>query len=126
MPKPTKERTDKAREACKQVAEILRKHPEFDQFNPSEDLLAHGNSDHFTVITADIRFLKSGQAIFQTPPGPEYEDYDWPTLVGEDTLEKAAREAANSAGLRLTEDLNIYISPSEKGWVEVGYQFLHR
>ena len=99
--------------------------PEFDQFRPDEDLQTV-TREHFTLVTADIRFDKTGKEIFRTPGGPEGEDYDWPNLVGGKIIHKVAAEAARKAKLRITKDLRIFIQPNEKGWVEVGYQFLHK
>ena len=124
MPKPSKQRTDKARTACLQAVAILRKHPEFDEFRQHDDLMTNTNQ-FYTTVTADIRFVKTGQEIFRTPSGLQHDDYDWPTLVGTDTLRKAALQAAQKAKLKMTKTTRIYIAPSEKGWVEVGYQFLH-
>ena len=121
MPIPTSERIKKAGNACSEAVKILRKHPEFDEHRP-EDMLTEKHQDH-TIVTADVRFTKSGQEIFRNPA--EIEDYDWPALVGGKILEKAAREAAKKARLKLTQNVRVYIMPSEKGWVEVGYQFLH-
>ena len=123
MPKPTKQRRDKARNACMEAVAILRQHPEFDEFNEEYDLFTNVHQDHYTVTTAHIRFLKSGTHIFRNPPG--LEDHDWPELVGQKILEKAAREAAGKVQLKITKNVQIYIASSEKGWVQVGYKFYH-
>ena len=123
MPKPTKQRRDKAIYACREAVTILRQHPEFEEFSEEHDPSTHVHQDYYTVITAHIGFLKSGTHIFRNPPG--LEDHDWPELVGRKILEKAAREAAGKAQLKITKNIHIYIAPSEKGWVQVGYQFSH-
>ena len=124
MPKPTRQRLSKARTACLETAATLRRHPEFDSFRPEENLHTQEN-DHSTIITADIRFDKNGQHVLRTPEGLQGEDYDYPTLVGGKILYRAAQDAARKTKLKLTANVNIHIVPSEKGWVEVGYQFIH-
>ena len=123
MPRPTNKRIEKATRACTEAVAILCKHPEFDQFNP-EDLVVNKRPEHYTTVTADIGFLKSGKEIFRNPA--RMEDHDWPDLVGTDILEKAAKEAAKKVGLRITSTVKTYVSPNEKGWVNVGYKFLHQ
>ena len=124
MTKPSDKRLKIAEQACLEAVRILREHPEFDNFNPHDDLTVNKMPEHFTIVTADVRFLKSGTEIFQNPP--QLEDHDWPILVGDNILKEAAQQGAEQAGLRLSENDRIYILPSEKGRVEVGYQFLHQ
>ena len=102
---------------------ILRKHPEFDQHGADETRPSLNRRDKDTTVTADTQFLKSGREIFKNPPG--LEDHDWPELVGQRVLEKALRQAAKTARLKITGNVRIYIMPIQKGWVEIGYQFLH-
>ena len=120
MAKPSSKRIQKAQEACREAVRTLRKHPEFDQYE--EDESVH-RQERFTIVTADLRFTKSGQEIFRNPP--ELEDHDYPVLVGSKVLTQALQEAAWTAALKMTRNVRIYITPSEKGWVEMGYQFLH-
>ena len=127
MPKPSDNRLKEAGQSCLEAVRILREHPEFDnfdQFNPGDDLTVNKMPEHFTLVTANVRFLKNGTEIFQNPP--QLEDHDWPILVGDNILTEAAQRGAEQAGLSLTENERTYILPSEKGWVEVGYQFLHQ
>ena len=124
MPTTTKRRMDKASQACLETAAILSSHPEFDQFNKEEDLSTFTHYGGHTVVCADIRFLKDGTEIFKNPLHED--DHDWPDLVGRHILESAAKRAAKTAGLRLNPTTKIYIAPSEKGWVRVGYQFVNQ
>ena len=122
MPTPSSERIRKAQLACTETAAVLRKHPEFWQQEggrPSVDR----NSAH-TTVSLELQFTKSGREIFRNPP--DMEDHDWPDLVGRKILEKAARQGARNANLKLTKNVRILTNPGEKGWVEVGYQFLHQ
>lgn len=124
MPKPTNQTTRKAKEACREIVRILRKHPEFDEHRPEQDMETRENPyTSTTVVTAHIRFQKYGKDIFQNTH--DLEDYDFPSLVGGKLLRKAAQDAARHEGLKLNPKRRIYINPSEKGWVEVGYEFIH-
>ena len=119
MTTPSRERIRKAELACAETAAMLRKHPEFRQQEvggPSVDR----NSSH-TTVSLELQFTKSGREIFRNPPAME--DHDWPDLVGRKILEKAARQGAKKAGLKLTKNVRMLTNPGEKGWVEVGYQF---
>lgn len=118
------ERLDKARTAVSAAAKQLTRHPEC-EMNPSEINVEVHSNQHFTVVAADLLFNKTGKAIFENPH--KYDsDYDHPVLVGEDTLADAMRDAAKTARIRMTPNVKTYISPSEKGWVEVGLQFIHK
>ena len=120
MAKPSSERIRKAQEACREAVRALQKHTEFDQYQ--EDESVH-RQERFTIVTTDLRFIKSGQEIFRNPP--ELEDHDFPVLMGSKVLTQALQEAARTAALKMTQNVRIYIAPIEKGWVEMGYQFLH-
>ena len=122
MPAPRSERISKARLACAETAAVLRKHPEFWQ-QEGEHPSVDRNNTH-TTVALELQFTKSGRKIFRNPPGME--DHDWPDLVGKKILERAARQGAGKAGLKLTKNVRIITNPGEKGWVEVGYQFLHQ
>ena len=123
MPKPSAARIRKAKQACLEAVTILRKHPEFDEFREEQDLLTIDHPPHSTSVTAHIRFDKYGREIFSNANAPD-EDYDWPTLVGAKVLKAAAQAGAKKARLKITANTRIVVWASEKGWVEVGYDFL--
>ena len=122
MPAPSNERIQKAQRACAETAAVLRKHPEFWQ-QEGEHPSVDRKSAH-TTVALELQFTKSGRQIFRNPPNME--DHDWPDLVGRKLLEKAARQGAKKANLKLTKNVRILTDPGGKGWVEVGYQFLHQ
>ena len=122
MPKPSAARIRKAQQACDEIVRQLRKHPEFEQHQPEndQDILGIGNS---TAVLADVRFCKSGQTMFRAHPDDEDDDY--PILVGAKHLFQTARDAAKTTKLKMTRSVRVYVSPNEKGWASVGYQFMH-
>lgn len=122
MPAPSKDRVRKAQQACLEAVAILKKHPEFDEFRRDEDLELD-RQPHHTTVAAHIRFDKFGKEIFKNPM--PHDDYDWPELVGRKILANAAKQGAKAAKLKLTANTKVIVSPSEKGWVLVGYDFLH-
>ena len=122
MPTPSSERIRKAQTACAETAAALRKHPEF--WQQEGDIPCVDRNNAHTRVALDLQFTKSGREIFRNPP--DMEDHDWPDLVGRKILEKAARQGAKKANLKLTKNVRIITNPGEKGWVEVGYQFLHQ
>ena len=122
MAKPSSERIRKAQEACRETVQTLRRHPEFDEHREDQDRSIH-RRERWTNVTANVRFSKSGSEIFRNPP--ELEDHDFPVLVGGKVLTQALRKAARTATLKMTHNVRLHIAPSEKGWVEIGYQFLH-
>ena len=126
MPKPTKQRIQKAEHACREIVTIMRRHREFDDHRSEHDQSTYTGHNGSTIVAADIRFIKDGREILHTPEGLLGEDYDNPNLVGGRVLLQAARAAAKQATLRLNDTTRVYICTSEKGWVEVGYEFLNQ
>ena len=120
MPKPSSQRTRKAQEACREAVRTLERHREFDQHQGEESIR---QQEKYTNVTAYIRFTKSGREIFRNPP--EVEDHDFPVLVGTKALTQTLKEAARKATLKMTRNVTVYIAAQEKGWVEIGYQFVH-
>ena len=116
------EQVQKAVSACKEMAETLRKHPEFLEYSSEKDIEVNSRPQ-YTRVTAHIGFNKNGNGIFQNPK--QQQDHDWPEPVGTNVLQQAAKDAAKTVKLRLTANTGIFIRPSEKGWVQVGYEFLH-
>ena len=126
MPRPTSAQLDKARNACLEAAQALTKHPEYDRFNrfiPDQDVETNDAVPSYTTVMAHLRFVKNGREIFHNPLSEQ--DYDFPELVGHHVLEQELNTAAASAGLKVSGDTRLFISPNEKGSVTVGYRFHH-
>ena len=112
------ERRRKAEQAAETLAQALAEHPErIDPWppDPSSPVRRHSG-----LVSAHLQFNKSGHQIFAERGGWDDDD-DWPDLVGGDYLGDKAVEAAAAAGLEIGQGAEVWIRPSEKGWVDVGY-----
>lgn len=124
MAKPRNNRIEKATKAAQDAATQLARHRECDSHGLNLKPQVHSN-EHFTIVTVDMLFNKTGTEIFENPHKYD-QDYDYPILVGHDIISSTLTKAAREAKLKFTKDLKVYISPSEKGWVDVGLQFIHQ
>ena len=97
----------------------VRAHPEFVQFGEGGEFRAEGGPLLTQEIGRDVKFRKYGNEIFQVDSADDDGDWDWPDLVGGALLTGILRDAAREVGPG--KDIRPYVTPSEKGWVELGY-----
>ena len=106
-------RRRKAEDAMELLLPKMRAHEEYD-YQQQDPLLARLGNE----ITADVRFERySGREIFQG-------GWDCPELVGRSILRQMAVDAAAEVGLQMGTEARFHAQPSEKGWVEVGYEII--
>ena len=104
--------------ALANIVRQARRHPEFDDV---DDTFEHeGQEGGPRSFLVNCRFDKNGSRIFVNPHQSD-SDYDWPEFVGHDILETMVRDAASLYGLALDDALSPVVSPSEKGWVRLGF-----
>lgn len=114
------ERRLRAEAALDPLSRLLSAHPEYERRLVGKARCSrHGNR-----VTADARFDKCGRDIFRTPFELMADDWDYPDLVGRDILTEMAKRVAATTGLDIGTDAKVVVIPSEKGWVEVGYEIM--
>ena len=117
------------RRACEAIQLRVKLHPEHDgdRYSDEPDIVestfesSMRGSSRFSV-EARTRFEKYGSEIFRVPPEEDDGDYDWPELIGRKILAKIAKDAARDAGLSLGRAVRATVTPSEKGYVYIGYE----
>ncbi len=120
---PSPERISKAQTAAAAAAKELARHPEC-EYNPGNTVVSTNPKSKSTVVTTDLLFDKNGTHIFINPHMTD-SDFDYPELKGREILRTTLERTARNVGLRLGDSTKPYIAPSQKGWVDIGYQFIY-
>ena len=119
-PRKNKTFEDRAMEALEYAFMEVKRHPEFDRFSGHKPEIEVEKRNRSKVVAMDVQFAKYGHDIFVVRPEDDDGDYDWPDFVGGRIIAAILEKAAKKAGM--TKDVDIYISPSEKGWLDMGYE----
>ena len=110
----------RAREALGYALADIKRHPEYQGRYGQAPRIEVEKRGRDKAVYADVLFDKYGSEIFVVRPEDDDGDYDWPEFVGGRIIQNILDKAAKKAGLG--KDTKLMISPSEKGWLDVGYQ----